>query len=341
MPPFRLFVATGDAAARLDSRDGRTVDVHLSLEGSGAQCVAVDPHDPRRVYVGTLDDGIYRTLDGGAGWEQVGGPIPQRRVLAVAISPCDRANGRSTVYAGTEPTSLYRTEDDGRTWQPCPDLSLLPSAPTWYYPPRPWTHHVRTIAFHPADPATLYVGVEVGGVMVSRDRGVTWEDRKPVAQVDAHTLATHATAPDRLYEAAGDGVALSADAGATWRSVDDGMDRHYAWGLAVDAADPDLWYVSASPSAEQGHRLDGIADAAAVLFRKRGEAPWQPLGGEGSVLARPHPVLPFALLAPRRHPNALIAGMHDGDILVTDAGETWRRLHTGLSRLLAASEATE
>jgi hypothetical protein len=76
-----------------------------------------------------------------------------------------------------------------------------------------------------------------------------------------------------------------------------------------------------------------------VLFRKRGEAPWQPLG-DGDVLRRPHPVMPYALIAPRAQPNVLVVGLHDGDLLVTeDAGETWRRLPTALPRLLALSEA--
>lgn len=66
MTPINLFVATGDAVVRIASADGRHFETQLSLAGSGAQCVAVDPSDARRVYVGTFDDGVYRTIDGGA-----------------------------------------------------------------------------------------------------------------------------------------------------------------------------------------------------------------------------------------------------------------------------------
>ena len=120
------------------------------------------------------------------------------RVLSIAISPVDRVNGRSVVFAGTEPSMLYRSEDDGTTWQPSPALTELPSAPTWSFPPRPWTHHVRWIALHPTDPATIYVGIELGGVMVTRDGGATWEDRKPGSQHDAHAIATHPALRTRL-----------------------------------------------------------------------------------------------------------------------------------------------
>ncbi|MGH2534967.1 MAG: WD40/YVTN/BNR-like repeat-containing protein [Thermomicrobiales bacterium] len=333
MAAIRLFAATGDAVARIDSADGEQFDVTLSLEGGGVQCVAGDPDNPNRVFAGTFDDGLYRSLDAGKNWEQVGAGIADQRVLSVAIAP---ARG-GAVYAGTEPSNLYRSEDDGRTWGSFPELPKLPSAPTWSFPPRPWTSHVRWIATHPVDPERVYVGIELGGVMRSLDSGRTWEDRKPGSYLDSHCLATHPTAPDRVYEAAGGGVALSSDAGSTWQEVDAGMDRHYVWGLAVDAADPDLWYVSASYGAREAHRRNG--DSRGVLFRKRGDAAWEALGGNGS-LARPLPYMPYALLAPRGRPHVLIAGMQDGELWLTeDTGETWRRLDVKVPSLLALSEA--
>src|SRR3712207_922820 len=115
MRPFRLFATTGNAVARIDVDSEARCDTRLTLEGSGAQCVAVDPTNPDRVYVGTFDDGVYRSLDAGETWEQVGSEIPHKRVLSIAASLSHRANGVSAVYAGTEPSNLYRTEDDGRT----------------------------------------------------------------------------------------------------------------------------------------------------------------------------------------------------------------------------------
>ncbi len=38
MEPFRLYAATGDAVAQLDSRNGESVDVSLNLEGRGVMC---------------------------------------------------------------------------------------------------------------------------------------------------------------------------------------------------------------------------------------------------------------------------------------------------------------
>ena len=127
--------------------------------------------------------------------------------------------------------------------------------------------------------------------------------------------------------------------GSTWRPVDEGMDRHYAWGLAIDAVDPDLWYVWASFGARTAHRNDG--DAQAILYRMRGRRAmgsarrgWLRTGATACLHA-------LRAASPRAAARSrLIAGLQNGDLLLTeDAGETWRTLHTGLDGLLALSES--
>lgn len=329
---FDFFAATGDAVAGVRTDDGRRFETSISLEGSRAACVAVDSSDRDRIYAGTFDDGIFRSRDGGRTWDNVSDRLPHKRVLSVAISPSERVNGHSVVYAGTEPSNLYRSDDDGRNWQALPALNDIPSAPTWSFPPRPWTSHVRWIACHFTDPDLLFVGIELGGVMRTRDGGQTWDDRKPGSYADSHVVLTHPVAVERVYEAAGDGVALSRDAGDTWEPADEGMDDHYAWGLAVDPTDPDLWYVSSAPGPMQAH---GRRDAHAGLYRKRGDAPWERLGGSNG-LARTLSTMPYALLTPREHPGTLLVGFHTGEMALTrDAGESWEMLDVRLPGIAA------
>lgn len=304
------------------------------LEGVGAQCAALDPHDPGRVYVGTFDDGLYATADGGATWQQDGGGLEERRVMSVAVSPSHQEAGVSVVYAGTEPSNLYRSEDGGKTWQRLPALRELPSEPTWSFPPRPWTHHVRTIAPHPTDPDWLAVGIELGGVMRSRDAGGSWVDHNPGAHSDAHQLLTHPLAPERLYEAAGQGIARSEDLGENWRRFEDGLDRTYAWAQAIDPTDPDLWYVSVSRSPFAAH---GSGDGESRLLRSRGDGfaaidSW----GDDPELRR----MPYALATLRERPGHLLAALRGGTLLLTDdAGESWRRLALQLPDVIALAAA--
>ena len=115
------------------------------------------------MYVGTLDNGTYASRDAGLTWRQDEEGLVDRRVMSLAVSASHEEAGISVVYAGTEPSNLYRSEDGGRSWQLLPALRQLPSEPRWSFPPRPWTHHVRTIALHPSDPDSLLAGIELGG----------------------------------------------------------------------------------------------------------------------------------------------------------------------------------
>jgi hypothetical protein len=48
-------------------------------------------------------------------------------------------------------------------------LLELPSRPSWSFPPRPWTSHVRWIAPSPHDADLLLIGIELGGLMRSTE----------------------------------------------------------------------------------------------------------------------------------------------------------------------------
>lgn len=326
-----LFAATGNDVVRIHSDSSGNWAVKAVLTGKGVQCLAMDPLDAKRMYAGTFDNGLFRSDDGGLRWHPAGDGIPHPRILSVAVSPSDRSDSIGAVYAGTEPSSLYRSRDGGETWQDLPSLRDIPSAPTWSFPPRPWTSHVRWVAPHWEDPEIVFVGIELGGVMRSTDAGRTWEDRKPGSYHDSHAILTHPTAKTRVYEAAGGGVSYSHDTGDTWQQLDEGMDRHYVWGLAADPGDPDLWYVSATHSARFAHGDRESADA--LIYRRRGEEPWTVLDGG---LNPPLQVMPYALLAPLDRPGELYAGMRTGTLWhSTDSGDSWSEINLNLPGILS------
>jgi photosystem II stability/assembly factor-like uncharacterized protein len=241
-------------------------------------------------------------------------------VFSLAVSPAD-----GTVYAGTEPSRLFASNDRGTTWTALDALLDLPSRPTWSFPPRPWTSHVRWIAPSPHDPGLLLAGIELGGLMRSADGGRTWEDHRPGAQRDVHCLAWHPTAEGRAYEAGGGGSAFSVDGGETWTPADDGRDRNYTWALAVDPDDAALWYVSASTGPFAAH---GRGEPQAHVYRRRNDEPWTALGGG---LPEPLPAMPYALVAAD---GRLFAGLSDGQLWESrDHGDTWARCGVAGDRL--------
>jgi BNR/Asp-box repeat len=318
--PARLYGTTGTSFVRLDEgTDGWAVTP--ALPDSGAQCLALDPADPDTVYVGHASGGVSKTTDGGATWSD--SRLAEQQVFSVAVGGVDGA-----VYAGTEPSSLFRSDDGGETWTELEGLLELPSRPTWSFPPRPWTSHVRWIAPSPHDADVLLAGIELGGLMRSSDRGESWEDHRPGAQRDVHSLAWHPHAVGHAYQAGGGGAAWSDDGGETWRPADDGRDRHYTWSVAVDPEDPDLWYVSASTGPFAAH---GRGDPQAYVYRRRNDG-WDRLAGG---LPEPLPSMPCALVATAER---LLAGFASGELWESrDRGDTWRTcsLEPGITRLQA------
>ena len=304
---MRLYAATGDAFAQLDET-GEAWTVALSVPGSGAQCLAVDPADPATVFVGLREGGVHRSVDGGQTW--IDCELPEPAVFSLAVSAAGGA-----VYAGTEPSRLFRSDDKGASWRELEALLELPSQPRWSFPPRPWTSHVRWIAPSPHDADLLLVGIELGGLMRSSDGGESWQDHRPGAQPDVHSLAWHPHIPGRAYEAGGGGAAFSTDAGETWQPADEGRDRRYTWSVAVDPDDADRWYVSASLGPRAAH---GGGDPQARIFRRRDGEPWRPLAGG---LPEPLPAMPYALLPIE---GRLLAGLANGQLWESrDHGDSW------------------
>jgi hypothetical protein len=189
--------------------------------------------------------------------------------MSVSVSPLkDRDERFSKVYVGTEPSALYSSINGGESWEKMSDLNTLGSSKSWSFPPRPWTHHVRWIEPDVNNLNYIFVAIEAGALVQSRDGGRTWIDRVKQGPYDTHTLATHRKAPKRLYSSAGDGYFESFDYGESWISKTEGLRHHYLHGLAIDSSDPQHVIVSASLGAWQAHNIE---NANSVVYRRSGD----------------------------------------------------------------------
>ncbi|QCJ47199.1 MULTISPECIES: WD40/YVTN/BNR-like repeat-containing protein [Haloprofundus] len=254
--------------------------VDKRLADHDIECVAAVP-DGRVAFCGTFDAGLWRTDTEGQTWHRVGDETLTDPVMAVAVDPTDPER----VWAGTEPSAVYRSTDGGDTWEQCEGLTDLPSAEEWSFPPRPDTHHVRWIEIDPSNADHLYVGIEAGALVQTRDGGETWEDRVPSARRDNHSLTTHPDAPDRVWSAAGDGYAESDDGGETWDHPQEGLDHRYCWSVAVGREARNV-LVSAASGARSAHNADA---AESYVYRRRKGENWTRLDGlpTGKGVTRP------------------------------------------------------
>jgi hypothetical protein len=316
-----------------------TWNVARHLVGMQPTCVAADPQRPERVYCGTFGRGLWRSDDAGNSWQPVGDAgeamepyqgdgITYPHITSVAVSVLERAGDYGVVYAGTEPTAMFRSEDGGNTWQDLKALRELPSAPTWSFPPRPYTSHMRWITPDPLVPGRLFAAIEAGALIRSLDGGRTWEDRTPDSPRDTHTLVMHPLAPDRLYSAAGDGFMAwgrgyneSYDGGRSWQRPNEGLRQNYLWSVAVDPANPDSIVISASPSPQKAHHSRRNAESA--IYRKQGNEPWQQVT---DGLLDPRGMIVPVLASNPAESGVFYALTNKGLYRSPDAGKNWEQI---------------
>ncbi len=304
----------------ISERDGQW-QIERHLEDTSPLCIVSKSNDQLTVHIGTLDDGIFRSTDGGTSWEAVAREIDSNRITAFAT---DR-NGR--IWAGTEPSSIYRSDDDGETWIEKSGISELPSASGWSYPPRPETHNVRWIEPDPTCSDRVYVCIEQGALVYTTDGGETWIDRVPEAPRDIHQLRMHLAAPGRLYAATGDGAeqpgkgyAESHDHGETWNYPNDGMGKQYLTSVAVDATNPDRALVSASTTPKLTDDFDAISSA---VYRRFADESWEKCM---SGMPDDAGLTPPMIASSEQMSGRFVAIANQGLFRTNDYGDSWEEI---------------
>lgn len=210
-------------------------------------------------------------------------------------------------------------------------------------PLSPWarlgTEDVHALAFLPDDPERLLFGHH-GGILASRDGGLSWE---PLASgFDAMSLGL---ARDGSIVVAGHEVfAISQDGGRTWQDIPANLASLDIHGFARDPGDPErMWAYLATggfwESVDGGYRWQRVYEANVVLP----VAVWSPEGprlfgltADGLVTSADGGRSWDRLATPALYPMASLAASDDGSVLVaggpsglarsSDGGRTWSEL---------------
>jgi photosystem II stability/assembly factor-like uncharacterized protein len=100
--------------------------VKMEPNGEGRQegeRLAVDPANADIVYFGSIDDGLWRTRDGGANWarvEAIPAGTPGHGVNTVVFDPATRGRGDDAgtrvIHVTVDGGGVFRSDDAGRTW---------------------------------------------------------------------------------------------------------------------------------------------------------------------------------------------------------------------------------
>ena len=196
--------------------------------------LAVDPQNHNVLYLGTRNNGLWKSSDFGSTWNQVSsfpvtGPTSGVGVIFVVFQPTSQKPKRETVYVGVSDTTtgLYNSTDGGASWQP------VAGQPSGFYP----THQALSpdgnlyITYGDGTGADGMGGQRIGNGAVWKYNTATgvWSNISPlgpwwnpslyygfgaVAVDRQHPSTVMVSTLDRWWP--GDEVYRSLDGGATW-----------------------------------------------------------------------------------------------------------------------------
>jgi photosystem II stability/assembly factor-like uncharacterized protein len=330
--PLTVYIgAAGGGVWR--SRDGGTTfrpvfDEHTQSIGA----IAVDPANPKTVWVGTgeswtrnsvsVGDGIYRSTDGGDHWERLGLEASER-IARIQVDPADG----NTVYAcvtghlwdDSEDRGVYKTRDAGKSWKRvlyvnpstgCSDLAMDPQEPRilyagmWQFRRYPW-------AFRSGGPGS--------GLYKSTDGGETWKPLTqglPAGQKGRIAVAVAPSRPSVVYalvESRNTALYRSDDTGLTWTEVNSSFNLQvrpfYFARIVVDPTDFNTIY---KPGLVLTVSTDG------------GKSFSSPFAGN-DFGSGPHGDM-HALWVNPKNPHHMLLGTDGGVYMSTDRAHSWRFL---------------
>jgi hypothetical protein len=162
------------------------------------------PTDADTVYAGVEDAALFRSVDGGASWQELpglrehgSGPFWQPGaggmcLHTIVLDPRDEAR----MFVAISAAGVFRSDDGAKTWKPVNHGLHSEGIPD---PDAEVGHCVHRIALHPSRPDTLFMQKH-WDVMRSDNGGDSWTEVSGNLPTDfGFVIDVHAHEPDTIY----------------------------------------------------------------------------------------------------------------------------------------------
>ncbi len=202
--------------------------------GGDVRSLVVDPSNPDRFYLGTLDAQIYTSADGGKSWEFLYDfKRPRLFVDDIIVDPRDPRTLYVATHRHKEAGGFFKSIDGGRKWRESPELKF---------------EALHSLIQSEANPNVLIAGT-FNGMFRSDNSGDTWT-RLPTASTPGlhhvESLAIDPRTANTIYAGTWYLPYKSTDGGQTWRSIKNGIiDDSDIFAIDIDPRDPNHVIMSA------------------------------------------------------------------------------------------------
>jgi photosystem II stability/assembly factor-like uncharacterized protein len=216
----------------LKTTNGGGTWTQVTLPRAGKDAVVVDFVDATHGWAGGPKGRIWRTTNAGRTWTSSRYPGAAGWDMLQKLVFTDRSDGYGLTMDDWGDSMLIATHDGGRSWMPLRDFGDL-------YATDLCTDGLGGLWV--VGESDDYSDTQAPTVFLhSTDFGFTWHSSTVSAPAVPFTIAAQGSSVCSV----GDGILLSTDAGASWRSGSSGQQHEFAAADAVSATD--LWAVDTS-----------------------------------------------------------------------------------------------